>query len=168
VLGEGQAQAALGPTADRNVVFGRRRRCAERTSDAERVAYLFVGAACWHQPQRSKSLRDLRRGLNPKVHIDCSENADVSTLKDPRYLVWSGRLSVIPVHLWQHFRSSGMNGATKADCQFALSDEMLSVMLSDGAEFKSVLQDEDSDPTPGPGLWASDSADAALDLDDDL
>jgi hypothetical protein len=57
-------------------VFGGQRHCAERTSDAERVTCLLLVAACWHQPQRSISLRDLRRYSNSEVHIDCSVNAD--------------------------------------------------------------------------------------------
>ena len=80
-LGADRPIPALAPATDRNVVFGRQRHCAERTSDAERVAHLLLVAACWRQPQRSKSLRDLQRHSNPQVHIDCSEHADVSEFR---------------------------------------------------------------------------------------
>ena len=48
---------ASGRVSARNVVFGRRRHCRERTSDAEQVDYLLLGAACWHQPQPTRNVR---------------------------------------------------------------------------------------------------------------
>jgi hypothetical protein len=42
-------------------VFAKRRHYAEWISDAELVAYSLLDAACWHQLQSSKSLRDLQR-----------------------------------------------------------------------------------------------------------
>ncbi len=38
-------------------MFGRRRHCRERTSDAEQVDYLLLGAACWHRPQPTRNVR---------------------------------------------------------------------------------------------------------------
>jgi hypothetical protein len=70
----------LGPGADWNVVFGRHVHYRQRTSAAEQVAYLLLGAACRHQPQPTRAIRRLTVTCadtpNPHVHIDCSENAD--------------------------------------------------------------------------------------------
>ena len=38
-------------------MFGARGHCRERTSDAEQVAYLLLGAACWHQPHPTRNVR---------------------------------------------------------------------------------------------------------------
>ncbi len=65
-------------------MFGRRGHCRERTSGAEQVAYLLLGAACLHQVQPTLSIRTFTVTCddtsNPHVHIDCSENADERAL----------------------------------------------------------------------------------------
>src|SRR6266536_4086927 len=56
-LREAYAHTVSGPAADRNVVFGRRGYCRQRTSGVKQVAYLFLGAACWHQLQPTRNIR---------------------------------------------------------------------------------------------------------------